>query len=479
VCTQPANIHKLDPGALADGAAASSSVTFAYRYDPNNRRISQAANDNSWLLYPAGPTNTTHYTANNLNQYSAVGSVTPAYDGNGNLTDDGTFKYCYDAESRLTGILSAGTCASPTTTVGSYAYDAQGRRKLKTVGSVSTVYVTDADGREVLDYGGNTGALNHWYAYGLGPNTVLNQTNIAANTRLTLIPDVQGSVLATLDSGTAALTPTAYLAFGENTANRSGTFRYTAQRIDPETGGSASQPSGLYYYRARMYSPTLGRFLQADPVGYSAGVNLYAYVGNDPLNFTDPSGLVKDAAGAASNWLNTPLTADAYPVPDVSSCGICIAHPEYAVAGDYAEMSFNVRPLTNGDALQGGLDFASIATLGLGGGIGRAADAAADTTILFRAVTAPELESIRSLNAFTNPAGIEVKYFSTSLEGAQSYASQAKSAFGDGPFSFVQTSIPTSSITPQMSVTVDRGIQTIVVPTGQLPGLSPVILPRQ
>jgi hypothetical protein len=101
------------------------------------------------------------------------------------------------------------------------------------------------------------------------------------------------------------------------------------------------------------------------------------------------------------------------------------------------------------------------------------------TTNLFRAVTTPELESIQSLNEFSNPAGIEVKYFSTSLEGAQSYASQATSAFGDGPFSFVQTSIPTSSITSEMSVTVDRGIQTVVVPTEQLPGLStPVILPH-
>jgi len=92
---------------------------------------------------------------------------------------------------------------------------------------------------------------------------------------------------------------------------------------------------------------------------------------------------------------------------------------------------------------------------------------------------APELDSIRSINAFSNPAGIESKYFSTSLSGAQSYASQAASAFGDGPFSFVRTGIPTSSITPQMSVQVDRGIQTIVVPTGQLNSLSaPVILPR-
>jgi YD repeat-containing protein len=51
-------------------------------------------------------------------------------------------------------VLSAGTCAAPTTTVASYAYDGQGRRKSKTVGGTTTVYVTDADNREVLEYSG-------------------------------------------------------------------------------------------------------------------------------------------------------------------------------------------------------------------------------------------------------------------------------------------------------------------------------------
>ena len=152
------------------------------------------------------------------------------------------------------------------------------------------------------------GRSRRGHAYGLGPNAVLDEMDVAAGTRQTLVPDVQGSIIASLDSGTGTLTKIGYQAYGEHPGLTSGSYRYTAQRFDPETAGSSAEPSGLYDYRARIYSPTLGRFLQPDPAGYVAGTNLYAYVNNDPLDNTDPSGQVKDAVTQGLSYAyNNPL----------------------------------------------------------------------------------------------------------------------------------------------------------------------------
>jgi RHS repeat-associated protein len=155
---------------------------------------------------------------------------------------------------------------------------------------VTTIYVSD-DSREVLEYDGTSGQMLRRYTHGRGLDEALNQI-APTRQRSILVPDVQGSTVATVDSATGAVIAAGYKPFGE-TADTTGSFRYTGRRIDDET-------LGLYYYRARMYAPTLGRFLQPDPIGYAGGNNLYAYVGSDPLNQVDPSGLLAGQIGSGT-----------------------------------------------------------------------------------------------------------------------------------------------------------------------------------
>jgi len=95
--------------------------------------------------------------------------------------------------------------------------------------------------------------------------------------------DELGSVIGLSNSGGTMTAINSYDEYGIPAVTNLGRFQYTGQTWLPEIG--------MYYYKARIYSPTLGRFMQTDRLGYGDGINWYIYVSNDPLNRKDPTGM--------------------------------------------------------------------------------------------------------------------------------------------------------------------------------------------
>jgi RHS repeat-associated protein len=252
-------------------------LTTTFAYNPAGQITSKTvSNDAAYTWTP--PTSTTPAQFDGQNQLTSFAGTAVTDDANGNVwTGLGSLTYTYDALGQL---RQASGGASPALV----DYDPAGMLRRVQVGSTTTEYLYD--GADLVAQYNGSGAVLRRFVHGASHDEPLVVYEGSGTSNKTwLHADERGSIIAASNASGVAATSVKYSADGDSGPLVS-PFGYTGQLHLPELQ--------LYYYKARMYSPKAGRFPQPDPIGYAGGMNLFGYVGNDPVNRTDPSGLCWD-----------------------------------------------------------------------------------------------------------------------------------------------------------------------------------------
>lgn len=249
------------------------SQTFGYSSSVGDQTLARTSSQATFVNQTAATAQS--YDANALNQLTLPsGALT--YNARGDLSGTGSATYAYDDfDDKLTGATVAGTPAV-------LAYDPSDRPSQITRASVATKLLYDGADL-VAEYDGN-GVLLKRYVHGDTSDEPLVEYSYSGGVaKYWLHADALGSIVGRSNASGALVNVNTYDEYGRGGSSNQGRFQYTGQAYYSEVD--------LYYYKARMYSATLGRFLQPDPLGYGDGMNLYAYVDSDPVNANDPTGL--------------------------------------------------------------------------------------------------------------------------------------------------------------------------------------------
>jgi RHS repeat-associated protein len=251
-----------------DLAGTGSDQTVTYEFSAGGQ-IKGKYGTNAAYDFPSPSGLNRSYASNGLNQLTAAGGTTLTYNNRGNLSNDGV-AYTYDVANNLTGASTS-----------SFSFDPGGR--LAQVAGASTIKFAYSGVQPVGEYDTSNNLLRRYVPGAAMDETVTLYEGSGTSTPRWLVPDDLGSVIAVTDSSGAVVGINTYDAYGIPGSGNIGRMQFTGQMWIAE--------ALAYHYKARTYSPDLGRFFQPDPVGYAGGLNLYAYVGNDSMNLIDPFGL--------------------------------------------------------------------------------------------------------------------------------------------------------------------------------------------
>lgn len=224
---------------------------------------------------------------NNGNQSKKCSGATVTRASNTACTGTIVNQYGWNSFNKMAQITGASTA--------SYQYDDQGRRTQKTEAATTTNYLYN--GQSIYGEYPNADwtAPNALYVQAGTDHPLARITGSVASPSATAAyyhQDGLGSVLATTNAAKVVTATQRFDAFGTKLAGTGSIPQYGYTGREPDQ-------SGLNYYRARYYDPNGGRITARDPMGYADGINRYAYVGNNPINFNDPNGLFAKAASNA------------------------------------------------------------------------------------------------------------------------------------------------------------------------------------
>lgn len=253
-----------------DRVVAASGVwgNITYAYDASGNRI-QRIHGSENLSYA--------YDANRLDSITGTTALDYVFDAAGNTISDGTFDYTYSQNGRLSQVSQNGG------EVARYTFNGFGQRVIKEVDGAVTVFHYDNQKRLIEETAAD-GTSIRAYVYLLGdiPLALIEDGNVYF-----YHPDRLGTPRKVTDSSGTEVWSADLMPFGAELA-ASGSItqplRFPGQYADPETG--------LYYNYHREYDPRIGRYLEPDPLGLEAGINLFVYTANNPFRYTDPDGLL-------------------------------------------------------------------------------------------------------------------------------------------------------------------------------------------